>query len=441
MNLRLLLSSASVAAVVLHAASASAINVAPTYPQRINAGGRIAPPTGTTVNKTDPLAGINRADCFNTDQRWRWSIQNVPADATTIEIWARTNSGTCSQPGDRTSVSGSLPQCFKVVSWTREEVVNKFPEIGNLPIVQAVSNQTSVEDPASLVPAEVCAKSASMPPTDIFLHVMAFNGPNVIGATGGTGTGTGTGSAQEAIYQTIYDLAGPNPPTNITLGSGEQILVAKWDPLATPASDFKGYRLYCYRVPAVTGAATTGASTKEVDGGLDADRDADDALVDDTSVDDTGGLDDAATDAGDDATTTADGGTGELPANCPAGVPFEPGQVPPADITSVPGVTECAFSGTATGSISIQGLEDNAAYAVVVTATDVQGNSGIVSDVVCAMPKSTNSFFDNYNNAGGRAGGGYCTYGTSRVAPTGLALILGLGLAGRIVRRRTRRSR
>ena len=91
--------------------------------------------------------------------------------------------------------------------------------------------------------------------------------------------------------------------------------------------------------------------------------------------------------------------------------------------------------------LRVDGLTNFTTYSLALAATDTFNNPGTLSAPVCAEPKSTNDFFDQYRTAGGLAGGGYCGFGGGSAELAGglLALMTLAGLAARRVRHRGRR--
>jgi hypothetical protein len=101
----------------------------------------------------------------------------------------------------------------------------------------------------------------------------------------------------------------------------------------------------------------------------------------------------------------------------------------------IPGMTpdESTFCGDveATGSDSgstDSKLQNNVLYAVGVATKDNVGNVGVLSDLACATPQEVTGFFEAYRAAGGKAGGGFCSYAPARrgAAPISAALLLGV---------------
>jgi hypothetical protein len=425
-----LLLACSVAALALSAAAPAkaAFSVSAGYPRREGTSRIFA---DATFDATAANSGFNRADCFDTKQTVLLFLQDIPADATTVEIWARRDNTSCADPTQREGTGATTPQCYKVASWLRDEVFNKQVSFRPIQVIQAIDKLTNVTDASALVPSAACAKSSSMPPTQVYLQVMAFNGTNVIGYTSSGGTGT-TGGEQILSLSTSYDIAGPNAPTGLSLGAGNELLVAKFSSTAQSTSDFRGYRAYCFP------AASKGAgalSTKGADAGLDA---LDDAVVDDATAD--GAASDAAADgAAADGASASDAGSGVRAEGCPSGDPFVPGELPGPELDPY----ICGDdSTTATGQLTIsrfgsgEALQNDVPYAVAIGTTDRQGNSGPLSEVVCATPKKTNDFYGVYREAGGTAGGGWCAVGRGTRAASGLAgAVFVLALVGRLARR------
>lgn len=422
---RLVPAAALAATAALTAAPAeAAFSVSAGYPIRKGTDRVFA---STPFSVDTPNAGFNRADCFDTKQEVQLYLTDIPAEATTIEIWARRDNTSCADPTQRAGTGATTPQCYKVASWLRDEAWNKLITFKPLQVIQAIDKTTNVDDPAALDSKAVCAKDTSMPPTQIYLQIMAFNGTSVVGFT--SSGGTGVSGEQVLSLQTTYDIAGPNPPADLSIGAGNNLLVANFSSTAQSTTDFKGYRAYCFPGP---GGSSAALSTKGTDAGLDVlDDAAADTAVDDAATSDTG------------STTTTDAGSGSRPSGCPAGDPFVSGQLPGPELDQY----ICGDEATsAVGKITISSfsngarLQNGVAYAVAIGTTDKQGNSGPLSTVACGTPKETDDFYNVYRRAGGTAGGGWCAMGNG-AAPFGVAgSVFALALVARIARRaRTRR--
>jgi hypothetical protein len=82
--------------------------------------------------------------------------------------------------------------------------------------------------------------------------------------------------------------------------------------------------------------------------------------------------------------------------------------------------------GAAEGSTDDK-LSNSALYAVGVASTDTAGNIGKLSDLDCATPLEVTGFFEAYRAAGGKAGGGFCSFAPARRSGAAFAGALLLG--------------
>jgi hypothetical protein len=99
-------------------------------------------------------------------------------------------------------------------------------------------------------------------------------------------------------------------------------------------------------------------------------------------------------------------------------------------------------AGATASNFQITGLTNNHTYAITVAAVDGSGNVGPVAALTCGVPQPVTDFYSAYEQAGGQAGGGYCTI-VGAGAPA-FGSLFGIGLAGvgvAFTRRRQRRSR
>lgn len=78
-------------------------------------------------------------------------------------------------------------------------------------------------------------------------------------------------------------------------------------------------------------------------------------------------------------------------------------------------------------------LQNNVLYAVGIATKDSYDNVGVLSEIVCATPQEVTGFFEAYRAAGGKAGGGFCSYAPARrgALPLSAALLLGILALGR----------
>lgn len=174
----------------------------------------------------------------------------------------------------------------------------------------------------------------------------------------------------------LYDITSPPPPTNVKAGPGETSLEVSFD--GPDASDLQRYRFYCSEI-----------GTAPVDG--------------------EGG-----------AGNTDDGPQSDDP-TCMSSV-LVPGAAPPE---SGYGCGEEGSAQATDGTTST--LLNGTRYAVAVAAEDAYGNVGELSSLACGTPQEVTGFFEAYRAAGGKGGGGFCSFGPAKrgMAPLALALLIG----------------
>jgi hypothetical protein len=364
----------------------------------------------TPFDKNMGNAGFNRSDCFDTKQIVKLFVATIPSDADHVELWVRRDNTSCANPVNWPG--GTDPQCARVKSWTYEAANNRDVDFKPIEVIQAIHRRAHA-DTAVLDPNTVCIDTTSMTPTEFYFQMMAFKGDRVLGWTSG-----GTAAGEVAALQSSYDIAGPNPPSNMQTGAGNGILVTTFTGAANPPADFNGYRAYCFPSRSGVTTVTDTGTTTVTDTGV-----ADTGTVADTFVEDVDATSDATTeetaaveDTGTSSTTT----DAAIPENCPPGVPFVPGEIPSPAMDQF---ICLEGNNSASGKLTISGLTNGTNYAVAVAASDRHGNSGALSTVVCATPKQTDDFYTLYRNAGGTAGGGWCSIGTN-------AKSAGLGVFG-----------
>ncbi|WP_437592247.1 hypothetical protein [Sorangium sp. So ce1000] len=213
---------------------------------------------------------------------------------------------------------------------------------------------------------------------------------------------------------TKMDLQGPKPPTDVVAHPGDGRLLV--DYTQNEDEDVLGYYLYCddggQSSPASSGAAAGGGGS---------------------------GAGGGAAGGGDGAGGSGSGATGGGSSGCQSSL-LVPGQIPDAAYRC--GSVGRASRGEATGR------ENGKSYVVGVAAYDQVGNAGPLSTLSCATATDVDGFFEQYREAGGQAGGGFCSIegpvGAGRWvgAPLGVvAAGAALGLWRRSRRRRHARAR
>jgi hypothetical protein len=206
--------------------------------------------------------GINRADCAANGQ-WIWSLVTSSVGSFDhIDLYASANNTTCADLVARTTTKS----CFKIASFSEVLVRNGVRFTIRLQhIIQAIRG-TDVVDPATF-DKTVCDATASMTPTQFYIHFVPMDG---------SGTPVGGTAATDFAFGTAYDLAGPDGPSDLSLGGGSHLITTSWTNNGNVPSDFVKWRAYVYTDGVVYG------STKGLDGALD-ETDAD-ALVDETDT-------------------------------------------------------------------------------------------------------------------------------------------------------------
>jgi len=236
-----------------------------------------------------------------------------------------------------------------------------------------------------------------------------------------------------ASWPTKIDLVGPNPPTGLTLGIGNTILKPSWS--ANPDTDVTGYHFFCDPPPGSapttfqmfeggTSTATAGSAGAGGAGGSVAEAGTDDAATDGVATDD----------------ATGSGGTGNdggsVGSSCTS-VNFTSGVAPTPDFVTKFQCGDDAGAKTTSGLIS--GISNGVFTNVAAASFDLVGNVGPLSTVVCAAPQQVIGFDEVYHNAGGTAGGGFCSITYRRGGHAGAWLAASLVALGLAVRRRTAR--
>jgi hypothetical protein len=376
-----------------------------------------------------------------------------------MQVWAGATD--CTQTSARQANSGAT-HCWPVVQTTALEqsfTVN----IRAQDLVAFISNP---EPPTTYTPQGITAcQSQSAPGVEalgVYFMAMEADGLTVDGTS--------------AMYSLNAALVGPLPPTGVTAGVGENLIVVSW----TPATDatIQGYNVYCQDQGAnaseagVDGAAvptlvcpSTGVAAVS-DGAAEAsDVDAcvlenvsgasgaggascvSNALVDSyclvngVSVSPAECLSTNATevDSGIVASIVTDAETGE--ASVPAGTAV--------GISNISSIYLCGqVGGNTTSSLTVQSFSDGGAsiqdftqYAVGVAAFDGEGNVGLISNLSCVTPAPVTTFWDKYTEAGGLAGGGFCALEGPGRQVGGSLFGIGMGAAAMAYARRRRRSR
>lgn len=255
--------------------------------------------------------------------------------------------------------------------------------------------------------------------------------------------GNPTQASQGKSVAITVDTVGPKPPSGLNALPGNTRIQVSWvnisggsgDAAATGGlTELTGVKVYCD----VAATATTTTTTQNP------------PVCRDEIID--GGVDDSGDAASDAATTVQiceDGGTTSTPtqtSGCasPNFTKSDGSKIfPTADFDRK---YECGSiagnTGTTVVASSVAGapLTNGTQYAVAVAATDKFGNVGELSEVICQTPELTTDFWDEYRKAGGQAGGGCSTNGSSMPLGSISVLLLIVATATSSLRRRAVRA-
>jgi hypothetical protein len=342
---------------------------------------------------------LNRNDCLRDLKGTATvAIRGTGTSGLNFELWAGNN---CDQLANRNA--GSVTRtCSKVMNVGNP--VDQTITVAFRDLIKAFGDDTPATDAVCNLPQN----------TGLISRTLYFLVLDSSLATAAAGT----------PWNFKFDIVAPIPPVNVTATPGDETLVTSFK-ASTTESNLLKYHFYCSpksATPAATGG-TTGTDT----GGTD-----------------TGGTDTTGTETGGASETAGTGGTsGTSGSSGSAGTGFTPDPDCNSDILvpgqPVPdGAIECGDvpATGATGGETDPVLTNDDQFAVAVATEDSVNNIGVLSNLACGTPKDVRGFYENYRDAGGEAGGGYCSFAPAKHGP--FAVLLGLGLAAFAVRRRRR---
>jgi hypothetical protein len=395
--------------------------------------------------------GINYYDCIrNMTLQFNVTLSGF-AGQDNMQIWA-TNQGSCNS--NLAIGIGGVPTCWLVnggLTVPNVEVPQTFTF--NIRVQDLVEPLNGVLPAAGSIPngdATACSHQESFASVPVTIWFLALS------TAGGIDT-----AATDYSYQISVDMVGPPAPAGVSIADGDTLFIVNW--VANTDADTGGYDVFIDPVPGQatsTDGSTTPSNTQLV---------CPDASTDDASTSGcvllstggttttggaaacnstvlTGGITQpnttvAATTEFDDAGNVIDsgeveqgtGGIATIPCDNLVGTSCTAGQpVYSAQNVSVTGESDSHFN--------LSGLTNGNMYTVAVSAVDLFGNPGPPSTEACATPEPVDDFWKLYREAGGRAGGGFCTVNTLE-SPVGMSTALfGLGfIAVGAARRRHRR--
>jgi hypothetical protein len=372
-------------------------------------------------DQDEPLIGgnhMNRADCINDDFfEFAFTLTSgVAGTNNKINAWAALNSSTdCSNPTNQAASQSVCRQVAAPVTWGDQIFVT-------VRVQDIVSpNWGPWTTPAG---PDVCDGSAD-PVTRTLQFFLVDSGNN---------------AGPLLTYDVAFDLFGPDPPTNVKAGVGEDALVVTWEE-ANDATDISGYQIFVDAegtiVPGSGGTGGAGMGGAGTGGAGMAGSDLAGAGMGGAGMSGAGTSDAGMGGAGVGGAGTAGAATGGsgtagsgTPGSCSSDV-LVPGQPVPD------GMSPAGESNGAALEAEARNLTNGVRYAVAVAGIDAYLNTGNLSTLACATPEPVTGFFEAYREAGGGGGGGYCAIGQmrSRLSAAGI-VFAALGLTLRRLRRR-----
>jgi hypothetical protein len=362
-------------------------------------------PQGTPVEKRPrdrKPEGISHQDCVD-DQRVRFSLQLTGFEGEAgLDVWAGPALVDCAAEEAR---SGREPKCTRLF----DRVVVEPALVLDVP-VRALVSVAAARAPTT--DRDVCS---GVDLTTVAVHFLASS------------ESTEVSPAARAKVTIEIDTVGPPPPNGLDTRPANGRIALSWENIDAPGG-ISAVRAYCQpavRLPAWRPPPDGG--TRQVCHGVPT------VLVDGGKID-----------GGESLCLEVPNGPGpEIPAvECASTSLMSDGGaeiVPTAELDEgfLCGESFANFAnGMRAEALGGAPLENDVSYAVAVAATDLFGNVGPLSGVVCEMPESTNDFWERYQAAGGGAGGGYCSTSAPGLAGSlSLASLAMVGL-GLMVRRR-----
>jgi hypothetical protein len=336
---------------------------------------------------------ISRSDCLQ-DDAFNFPL-SISADGigTQLEVWAAIGSTDCTDPVLR---GGMNPQCVKVYSAPASMALQTATiRMQDIALVEKVGTTDVQADVQNKGTAAACDKTSGTAGDQITLFFLLVSSNTVQG---------------KFLWPTTIDLLGPAPPTGVVGEGASTFIKLSWT--INPDQDVKGYRFFCDPTPGAVSDAALDAPTVSADASTascpDASAGAADASDDAADADD--GADagsSAVSDAG--ACSTSDAATA-VTCGGNKGAFFVPNTLPSLDVQNRFLCGEVA--GNATTSGKVEGFSSYQTVAVTVASFDQLKNVGQFAPVSCATTEPVYDFIDRYRQAGGTAGGGFCSMTT-----------------------------
>ena len=338
---------------------------------------------GPNVGRRLPGADVGSEYHYRDARRWWINYDECLADEyfdfpiavsnpkNRFEVWA----GNGEDCGQKRSLQ-DMGQCWIVYS--NDRPTDNFT--ASIPVRNIVAHIEDTVDVPMGVGQDVCEQSTDSDGLSVKLYFFISDGGTIVGT--------------EKIWDPTnlgglgFDLVGPEPPGNITLGMGENQLSVNLDNVQDEP-DRERFAAFC--APGVF----------------------------------------------DDAFVPAPG----LQPGCSAiDMALTPGARPAASLKCGE-ASETSDTITTDRGLPAGDVKNDVLYAIGVSGEDAVGNSGPLSSIECGSPQELYDFFELYGGAGGPGGGGFCSVspGVPRSAPGALAM-LGIAFATLAIRRRRSRA-
>ena len=390
----------------------------------------VSPPTWKNRDPDRLINKFNRKDCLD-DATAKFSVSLVGAPTNALfQVWSGTG---CNDYANRsaTSVNRTCTAVTGTLTPANGDVIIHLRDM--LAAYGANVDQSEAE----------CNASTTAGLQSRTLYFVVSDPSNNM--TVATGTNT--------AWAFTYDVKAPPPPTEVGAESGDGSLITSFK-APSGETNLLHYKFYCSLigeapVTAGTGGTAgtsgtagtggtdtggTGATAGTDTGGTEATAGADTGGTGATAGTDTGGTGTSGT-AGTSETAGTAGTTSaaEVNVDCQSSI-LVPGQPVPLGADGLIDCGEIAATG-ATGGETEPVLTNDMKYVVAIAAEDNVNNIGVLSKLACNVPKDTTGFIEAYGEAGGEAGGGFCTFAPAQHGAwaTLVAFLIG---ASALVRRR-----
>jgi hypothetical protein len=334
-------------------------------------------PTWTNRDKGSIVNKFNREDCLkDATATFGVTFAATPNNAV-LEVWS--GSG-CDAYMNRSSTS-STKTCVQVVSGQLAPINQTITvHLRDMVAAYGTTGDQSIDQCDDSTTAGLQNRSLYFVVADPSSNATVSTGPN-------------------SKWDFSYDVKAPGPPTAVSAGSGDSSLVTSFT-APSGETNLRTYHFYCSLIgdpPADTGGTGgTGGGT-------------------DVSVAGAGAA--SAGGAASDADTDTD--TASSDPECTSSV-LIPGKPAPDSAIDCGSIGAQGAKGGETDPV----LDNDVRYAVAVATEDTLGNIGVLSKLACNTPKDTTGFYEAYSEAGGRAGGGFCTFRPAPRHATAMGLVV-----------------